>query len=89
MAERTTYTGTCVGGPMDGQSGESRYPEGFVLHDSDTDRFVGTYLYVDTPDGGQFDWREPERELLDYEKAIRTANGSRFDVRAYDPEVMS
>src|ERR1700752_1072356 len=27
------YIGQCVGGPMDGQQGESRFPKGFVLID--------------------------------------------------------
>ncbi len=31
MAEKQLYQGVCVGGPLDGQTRESRYPKGALL----------------------------------------------------------
>ena len=82
--ERHLYRGTCSGGPMDGQEAVSRYPEGFLLVDPRPDKQC-VWVYDYEEDEG---FIARESDTLDEERARRTANEPRYDVRAYDPEVM-
>lgn len=73
------FTGLCIGGPMQGEEGESRFPKGFVL--------------VDKPNGLAwiYDWdsesetfQAREEVVYDPEKAFGAAEGIDYDVRALD-----
>lgn len=76
------YTKTAVGGPLDGQQVESRFPMGFILVNKPT-RSCWVYkvsqdelTWVIVPeDGGD------EARLWDKTKSMATANGSDYDVR--------
>ena len=95
MKERVLYKGICVGGPMDGQDGVSRFPEGFLLVDPRPDKQrVWVYDYREGTDDNSARLADRSRfiaregDALDEERAERTANEPRYDVRAFDPEVM-
>ena len=78
MNRHELYEGICRGGPLDGQQTESRFPGGFILADKPGER-VWIYDYDGT---GQFTARDVQD--LNYEKALKTATGDQYDVRAYD-----
>lgn len=71
------YTGPCYGGPMDGQTGESRFPAGFVLVDRPSGR-----AWIYDRSGSQFNVRDAKGMPLDDEKRWEAANGAKWDVRA-------
>lgn len=77
------YEGLCVGGPLDGKSGESRFPRGFVYADPVGGR-VWVYDYHEgiDPIGNRFAAREVDQ--LDRHKLSKAADESSYDVRAYD-----
>ena len=86
--EKELYRGKAIGGPLDGQDLESRFPNGVVLVHS-PDAVAWIYDYVDTPDGGQFECRDRDKarggaQRLDQAKVRKAAEGSKYDVRAYD-----
>lgn len=96
--ERVIYTGICVGGPMDGLEGQSRFEKGFVLLD-DPRGFAWVYDYHDGAIPGfeatqnaslasspRFIARE--QAILSRDKAAKAAAEDKYDVRAYDSEVM-
>ena len=96
MAEKYLYEGICVGGPMDGQDGLSRYPEGFILVDPRPGKQrVWVYDYHEGTDDNSAKLSDRSRfiaregDVLDEERAERTANQPHYDVRAFDPEVMA
>lgn len=88
MSDRRLYTGRCIGGPMDGQNGASRFPEGFVLHDADNGIFLGTYVCRGEIGHEEFVWRTAVDSRLEIARAVETANGNAYDVRAFDPLTM-
>lgn len=81
MAEKGIYIAECVGGPMNRQMGQSRYPKGFLVV-SNVDSAVCVYDYeVD-----KFLARPPA--VLDEQRLEKAASEPNYDVRAYDPETM-
>lgn len=81
------YTGRCVGGPLDGQVVESRFPKGFVLVDKNADlAWLYDYTEAQPKPGGEifstFQAREADGRTLDHEKRIAAAEHSEYDVRA-------
>jgi hypothetical protein len=50
--EKELWVGLCVGGPIDGQEGYSRFPKGFLLCDRPSDR-----LWI-------YDWSEADQKFL-------------------------
>ncbi len=71
------YQGRCVGGPMRGHWGESRFPRGFVLVDRKKDT-AWVYEWRD----GKFVVQEPNGVPLDHDKRWSAADGAEWDVRA-------
>jgi hypothetical protein len=84
VGERKLFRGPCVGGPMGGKEGETRFQKGFILVDKPNRQ---VWVYRATPDGnsptGTTYVAEGARDL-DSEKLEKTAAGSDWDVRAYD-----
>jgi hypothetical protein len=68
---------------MDGQEAQSRFPDGFVLVDAHS-QYVWVY---DWNASGEFEAREVAE--LDEAKLDRARTEAKYDIRAYDPEVMS
>lgn len=87
------YEGLCVGGPLDGVNGQSRFPRGFVYADA-IDGRVWVYDFRDGPDassaklGNRPRFIAREEDQLDVGKLTKAAQGSTYDVRAYDPGVV-
>lgn len=73
------FNGLCVGGPFDGQPGQSRYPYGFLLVDR-PHRKVWHYNYH--PAGHNFVVQNPDGDPEDVEYRHRILTEFRFDVRA-------
>jgi hypothetical protein len=81
MAPRVLYEGQCVGGPMDGMAGQSRFSKGFVLvHKEDQE----VYVY----DAVEDVFKARKADALDDQKIAKAAAESKYDVRAYDAETM-
>jgi len=76
--------GPCVGGPLDGQPGESRFPKGFLLVDKPNRR---AWVYDANHDLMSFVVRDPAGDTLDEEGRWRAGSEFTYDVRAYDAEV--
>ena len=82
--EKKLYEGPAVGGPFNGQTLESRFSSG-VLVVSVPEALAWVYDYVD----GQFECRDRDAanggaQRLVQSKAAKAAEGSTYDVRAYD-----
>lgn len=89
--EKTVWSGTCVGGPLNTKEGASRFPSGFLLVDRPNNR-VWIYDWVHTMES--FLVRDAEgSELVSDPDApknrFRAAEEAEFDIRAYDPEEVS
>lgn len=84
MSQRELHKGTCVGGPMAGMQGMSRFPKGFVLIDAPGER---VWVYDRDPQTSTYVAREEDE--LDEDKAAKAAAEFTYDVRAYDPGVMA
>jgi hypothetical protein len=69
---------------MDAMAGESRFPDGFVLTDVQHG-YAWVYDWIE--DGGFFAARS--RDTLDEVKLDKARKEPKYDIRAYDPEVMS
>lgn len=78
-SEKTLYIGQCVGGPLDGKEGVSRFPKGFVLIDK-PNSVAWVYDYSEST--GIFTSRSPD--IHDRERGKRAADESDYDVRALD-----
>lgn len=78
--EDKLYEGKCVGGPLDGRDGESRFPKGFIYVDVPRER-VWVYDYVP---GMEPTFLAREVDNLSRPKAEKAAAESNYDVRAYD-----
>lgn len=78
MATKEVWEGECRGGPMDGQSGESRYPKGFLLVDKGSAR---AWIYDWDSSTRQFLVRDPMGDPLDEEGRRKAANAHTYDVR--------
>jgi hypothetical protein len=81
------YTGRCVGGPLDGQVVESRFPKGFVLVSRAANMaWIYDHTEAQPKPGGEifstFQAREPSGRTLDDEGRLRAAMEHEFDVRA-------
>lgn len=83
----TLWTGQCLGGPMNGQVGESRFPKGFLLVDRPANR-VWIYDFVAGDDVFQVR-DESGTELISDPDAernrFRAAEESKYDIRAAEP----
>ena len=73
------YEGMCLGGPMNGEFGQSRFPKGFLLVDKSTNR---CWLYDWSPESGTFAVRDEEAMEVSKQGRIRAANESDYDVVA-------
>lgn len=79
-ADDTDTIGTVRGGPYDGRTVTSRYPKGFLLADK-----ARRLAYVYDYDGaGSFICRAAAGVPLDDDGRWRAAEGSTYDVIAYD-----
>lgn len=78
-SEKTLYIGQCVGGPMDGEEGQSRFPKGFVLIDKPNSR---AWVYDFEESTGVFTARS--QDVHDMQRANHAAEGSDYDVRALE-----
>lgn len=74
---RRVYEGRCDGGPLDGQTGQSRFPDGFLL----VDKPAGQCWVYDWTGTG-FRVRDPQPQPVDRTHRLRTADEPRFDVVA-------
>lgn len=83
MASQELYTGVCIGGPMNGQVTESRFPRGFVLINVPNER-VWVYDRKENHDRHEVVFIARAQVTLDNDKAWSAAQGADFDVRAYD-----
>ena len=75
-------SGSCLGGPLNGQTGQSRYPRGFVLVDKQGGR---AWIYdagVSRSGKPMFFVREDEGRPLDHQLRIAAAESSDWDVVA-------
>ena len=83
------YEGIAVGGPLDGETVQSRFPKGFLYADPVGGR-AWVYDYAEGGTSGTSGLEQPStftaREVadLDREKAMKAAEGDTYDVRAYD-----
>lgn len=77
--EKTLYIGQCIGGPMDGQQGESRFPKGFMLIDRPNS---AAWVYDYDPESAIFTARE--QDIHDNMRTQKAAEGIDYDVRALD-----
>jgi hypothetical protein len=79
--KRVLFTGRCVGGPLDGQDTESRYPNGFVVIDRPNKR---AWIYDHDRKTGVFRVRSEDGhpELIGSERRYRVATLLRYDIRA-------
>ncbi len=66
---------------MDGQTGQSRFPKGFLLADKENGR---AWVYDLTGEGDEatFVCRDPAGAVLDRAGRLRAAQESTYDVRA-------
>lgn len=71
--------GECHGGPLDGTTGHSRYPKGFLL----VDKQAGLAWVYDW-NGTAFVCRDETPRAEDYGKRMDAAEGTDWDVQAYD-----
>lgn len=62
---------------MDGQTGQSRFPSGFLLVDKGNNK-----AWVYDWDGEQFTVRDPDGAELSTDGRMRAANEHTYDVRA-------
>lgn len=76
------YIGQCVGGPMDGQQGESRFPKGFVLIDRPNS---AAWVYDYDPNSNTFCARE--QDIHDKERGRKAAEEANYDIRALEPPI--
>lgn len=76
------HRGVCTGGPLDGQTWESRFPDGFLLVDRPTQRV----LIYDTCEDGFL--ARSEVYVEERARRISATLGDRFDVWTYDSERM-
>lgn len=76
------YIGQCVGGPMNGQQGESRFPKGFVLIDRPNS---AAWVYDYDPNSNTF--TAGEQDIHDKERGRKAAEEANYDIRALEPPV--
>lgn len=83
MTEKQLFEGVCVGGPLDGRDGQSRFPRGFVLIDKPGQR---AWIYDRQGDGecAPFYVREADGRSLDDTLRWAAAESSDWDVRVLD-----
>lgn len=72
------FEGECLGGPMDGQTGQSRFEEGFLLV-AKADRKCWIYDWQE----GEFVCRRGGALELDDAKRFKAAEESRYDVVSF------
>lgn len=82
--ENKLYEGSCIGGPLNGTVGQSRFPKGFLLVDKPNNK-VWVYDYQN----GEFTVRHPEGEKLNSDPTathnrFRAAEERSYDIRAYE-----
>ncbi len=82
-SDHLLYEGQCEGGPMDGMPGQSRFPKGFVGIDSGNSR---AWVYDYDRSANVFISRK--RDVHDRIRGLHAAEGSNYDVRAFDREIM-
>lgn len=78
METGMSWDGPCVGGPMDGREGQSRYPKGFLL----IDRPAGRCWLYDW-DGERFVCRSADGAEYDAANGLRAGEEFTYDVRAW------
>lgn len=86
---RVVYEGLAVGGPLDGETVQSRYPKGFLLVDKPNNRaWVYDYDEGHNKSGDRLADRSRfvarEQYTLDHAKRLRAAEEFDYDVRAFD-----
>ena len=84
---RSIYEGFCVGGPLDEQRGQSRYPSGFVAVDKPNRRaWIYDRIVHPQPSPSErapadhFQVREPDGRPLDDALRIAAAESTDWDV---------
>jgi len=77
------YTGTCIGGPMNGMEAYSRFPKGFLVCDRDADR---AWLYG--WDGTAFLCTHPAGMIL-LDEGDETVNSRQRAARESDYDVIA
>lgn len=80
--KRKVWSGTCNGGPMDGQKAESRFPEGFLLVDKPEGK---CWLYDWDSASGTFKVRDEKPMVVQTEGLVnryRAADEFNYDVLA-------
>lgn len=75
------WEGPCRGGPMDGQTGQSRFSNGFLLADKPNGR---AWIYDWNEKTQEFVCRDAVGDTLDEAGRRKAANGLTYDVRAVD-----
>lgn len=75
----STYTGTAHGGPLDGQTLDSRFPKGVLVVNK-----PGNHCWLYERTLGNFVVRDPDGEPWDRERSRTAADGVDYDVRALD-----
>ena len=86
--ERKRWQGPCIGGPMDGRHGSSRFPSGFLLVDRPTGK---CWVYDWLPGDESFLVRESDGEPLVEDRdapknRYRAAEEFKYDVLAWEAE---
>jgi hypothetical protein len=86
IGERLKWNGPCIGGPMDGRDGVSRFPSGFLLVDRPSGK---CWVYDWLPGDESFLVRVSDGEpLIEDRSAVknryRAAEESEFDVIAWE-----
>ena len=86
MGAEPEYSGPCIGGPMDGRDGMSRFPSGFLLVDRPTQT---CWVYDWNPGDRSFTVRAAAGEPLVEDRGAaknryRAAEEPEFDVIAWE-----
>lgn len=69
--------GMCLGGPMDRQEGESRFPKGFILVDKSSNK-----CWVYAWKNSKFVAKEVEGRTLYHDLRVKAGHEHDYDVRA-------
>lgn len=78
MGQRALYEGQAIGGPLDGQIVNSRYPDGLIVV-SRTRMLSGIYKRTEDK---TYVYQEDDSYVKDVEKLEKMAEGNNYDIRS-------
>lgn len=78
MTERVLFHGRAIGGPLDGQEINSRFPDGLIVVNV-ARKTSGIYRYADNK---TFIYHEDQSYINNPTKLEQVANGADFDIRS-------